>query len=62
MTARAGDLRNRDAGDNKDDLLLRETVTGWGGLGYWGAGYAGNWVDLHARVETDKVGQFAIIS
>ena len=49
-------------GDNKDDLLLRETVSGWGGLGYWGAGYAGNWVDLHARVETDKVGQFAIIS
>ena len=40
-------------GDNKDDLLLREQSSGWGGLGYWGAGYAGNWTDMRARIETD---------
>jgi hypothetical protein len=40
-------------GDRKEDLLLREHNSGWGGLGYWGAGYAGNWVDFNARIETD---------
>ncbi|MBO5899570.1 MAG: AIDA repeat-containing protein, partial [Lentisphaeria bacterium] len=40
-------------GDGKEDLLLREHNSGWGGLGYWGAGYAGNWVDFNARIETD---------
>jgi hypothetical protein len=49
-------------GDGKDDLLLRELVTGWGGLGYWGAGYAGNWVDLNARVENNQISNFAVIA
>ena len=48
--------------DGKEDLLLRECVTGWGGLGYWGAGYAGNWVDLRARVENNENSNFAIIA
>ena len=49
-------------GDGKDDLLLREYNTGWGGMGYWGAGYAGNWSDLNARIETDLESKFAIVS
>ena len=49
-------------GDGKDDLLLREYNTGWGGLGYWAAGYAGNWVDLNARIETDLKSSFDIIA
>ena len=36
--------------------------TGWGGMGYWGAGYAGNWVDLKARIETDLRNSFDIIA
>ena len=40
-------------GDGKEDILLREQNSGWGGLGFWGAGYAGNWVDMNARIETD---------
>ena len=49
-------------GDGKEDLLLREYLTGWGGLGYWGAGYAGNWVDLNAHIETDFNSKFTIIA
>ena len=49
-------------GDGKEDLLLREYNTGWGGMGYWGAGYAGNWVDLKARIETDLKSSFDIIA
>ena len=49
-------------GDGKEDLLLREYNTGWGGMGYWGAGYAGNWVDLKARIETDMKSSFEIIA
>ena len=49
-------------GDGKDDLLLREYNSGWGGMGYWGAGYAGNWTDLSARIETDLNSSFAIIA
>lgn len=49
-------------GDGCDDLLLREHNTGWGGLGYWGGGYAGNWSDLNARIETDKESKFAVIA
>ena len=49
-------------GDGKEDLLLREYNTGWGGMGYWGAGYAGNWVDLNARIETDLKSSFDIIA
>ena len=49
-------------GDGRDDLLLREYNTGWGGMGYWGAGYAGNWVDLKARIETDMKSSFDIIA
>ena len=49
-------------GDGKDDLLLREHLTGWGGLGYWGAGYAGSWVDLNAHIETDLDSKFTIIA
>ena len=49
-------------GDSKDDLLLRETFTGWGGLGYWGAGYAGNWEDLNARIENNSVSNFTVIA
>ena len=49
-------------GDGKDDLLLREHLTGWGGLGYWGAGYAGSWVDLNAHIETDLNSKFTIIA
>ncbi|MBE6387238.1 MAG: hypothetical protein E7045_04160 [Lentisphaerae bacterium] len=48
--------------DGKEDILLRECVTGWGGLGYWGAGYAGNWVDLRARVENNSTSNFAVIA
>ena len=49
--------------DGKEDLLLRETTTGWGGLGYWGAAYAGNWTDLGARVETDRNGtKFSVLA
>ena len=48
--------------DGKEDLLLRELVTGWGGLGYWGAAYADNWVDLNARVENNEVSNFAVIA
>ena len=40
-------------GDGKEDILLREQASGWGGLGYWGAGYAGNWTDMKTRIETD---------
>ena len=49
-------------GDGKDDLLLRELITGWGGLGYWGGANADNWVDLNARVENNKVSNFAVIA
>ncbi|MBQ7396745.1 MAG: C10 family peptidase [Lentisphaeria bacterium] len=49
-------------GDGYDDILLREHVTGWGGIGYWGAGYAGNWNDLNSRIETDMESKFAVIS
>ena len=49
-------------GDGCADLLLREHNTGWGGLGYWGNGYAGNWVDLKARIETDLKSSFDIIA
>ena len=49
-------------GDGKEDLLLREHLTGWGGMGYWGAGYAGNWVDLNAHIETDLKSSFTIIA
>jgi hypothetical protein len=48
--------------DGKEDLLLREYNTGWGGMGYWGAGYAGNWVDLNARIETDLESKFSVIA
>ena len=49
-------------GDGCADLLLREYNSGWGGLGYWGNGYAGNWVDLGARIETDMKSSFDIIA
>ncbi|MBE6386617.1 MAG: VCBS repeat-containing protein, partial [Lentisphaerae bacterium] len=49
-------------GDGCADLLLREHNTGWGGMGYWGNGYAGNWVDLKARIETDLKSSFDIIA
>ena len=49
-------------GDCQDDILLREHITGWGGMGYWGAGYAGNWVDLNARIETNTKSPFAVIA
>ena len=49
-------------GDGCADLLLREHKSGWGGLGYWGCGYAGNWVDLGARIETDMKSSFDIIA
>ena len=49
-------------GDGCADLLLREYNTGWGGMGYWGNGYAGNWVDLKARIETDLKSSFDIIA
>ncbi len=39
--------------DGKEDILLREQSSGWGGLGFWGAGYAGNWTDMNVRIETD---------
>ena len=47
-------------GDGCEDLLLREQVSGWGGLGFWGNGYAGNWVDLNTRVETNYQSSFTI--
>ena len=31
-------------------------------MGYWGAGYAGNWADLNARIETDLRNSFDIIA
>ena len=49
-------------GDGCEDLLLREYNTGWGGMGYWGGGYAGNWTDLGARIETDMKSNFAVIA
>jgi len=49
-------------GDGSADLLLREYNSGWGGMGYWGNGYAGNWVDLKARIETDMKSSFDIIA
>jgi hypothetical protein len=49
-------------GDGCSDLLLREYNSGWGGMGYWGNGYAGNWVDLKARIETDLKSSFDIIA
>ena len=49
-------------GDGSADLLLREYNSGWGGMGYWGNGYAGNWVDLKARIETDLKSSFDIIA
>ncbi|MBR7120591.1 MAG: AIDA repeat-containing protein [Lentisphaeria bacterium] len=49
-------------GDGKDDILLREHKSGWGGVGYWSAGYAGNWNDLNARIETDLESSFAVIA
>ena len=49
-------------GDGCADLLLREYNSGWGGMGYWGNGYAGNWVDLGARIETDMKSSFDIIA
>ena len=51
--------------DGKEDILLREQSSGWGGLGFWGAGYAGNWTDMNARIETDtriSGSKFAIIA
>ena len=49
-------------GDGCADLLLREYNSGWGGMGYWGNGYAGNWTDLYARIETDLKSSFDIIA
>ena len=49
-------------GDGRDDILLREYLSGWGGLRYWGDGYAGNWVDLNARIETNNNSNFNIIA
>ena len=52
-------------GDGKEDILLREQSSGWGGLGFWGAGYAGNWTDMNVRIETDtriSGSKFAIIA
>ena len=51
--------------DGKEDILLREQSSGWGGLGFWGAGYAGNWTDMNVRIETDtriSGSKFAIIA
>ena len=46
-------------GDNKADLLLRETVSGQGRLAYWGAGSEVNWTDMKCQVGNDK---FAVIA
>ena len=51
--------------DGKEDILLREQSSGWGGLGFWGAGYAGNWTDMNVRIETDtriSGSKFAVIA
>jgi hypothetical protein len=51
-------------GDGKDDLLLRELSTGWGGLTYWQGGVATDKVSMDFRVETEShsgSGSFAII-
>ena len=49
-------------GDGKEDLLLREKITGWGGLGYWASADATQWNDLNARIETDMGSKFAVIA
>jgi hypothetical protein len=51
-------------GDGKDDLLLRELSTGWGGLTYWQGGVATDKVSMDFRVETEShngSGSFVII-
>ena len=52
-------------GNGKEDILLCEQNSGWGGLGFRGAGYAGNWTDMNVRIETDtriSDSKFAIIA
>ncbi|MBP5181669.1 MAG: FG-GAP repeat protein, partial [Lentisphaeria bacterium] len=49
-------------GDGREDLLLRELVTGWGGLGYWVGADAAQWTDMNARIETDMESKFAVIA
>ena len=49
-------------GDGKEDLLVREYNTGWGGVGYYAFGGSQLWNDLNARVETDLESSFAIIA
>ena len=49
-------------GDGKDDLLLREHKTGWGGVGYWASADASKWSDLDARIETGFSSNFSIIA
>jgi hypothetical protein len=49
-------------GDGKDDLLVREYNTGWGGLGYYAFGTDSLWNDLNARIETDLESKFAVIA
>ena len=49
-------------GDGKEDLLLREYHTGWGGVGYWAPADASKWNDLNARIETDLESKFTVIA
>ena len=52
-------------GDGKDDLLLRELSTGWGGLTYWKSGVSSDRVYMDVRIETSREdghsGDFAIV-
>ena len=49
-------------GDGKEDLLLREKLSGWGGVGYWASADATKWSDLNARIETDMESKFTVIA
>ena len=49
-------------GDGREDLLLREYNTGWGGIGCWSGADATAWMDFNARIETDMESRFAIIA
>ena len=48
-------------GDGKEDLLLREHLSGWGRTQLLGRSYAGSWGDLNAHNESDLDSKFTII-
>ena len=49
-------------GDGREDLLLREYDSGWGGLGYCSAGDCSGWTELNAAIETNQNSNYIIVA